>query len=768
MRPRTTKPTCSGSKPTATPVRSSRRDRRRTTGQCKARSRKTGCRRRRTPTQKDFNSDQERDENGRFGSGSGASKESDKARTASNAAGSSNKAADHQAASQAHYNAAVAHSDAHNAATAAGAPAAAKEHENAYHEHTKLQQEHEASRLRASQEEHASTERPTPTNGDEKKTLAKYDRGADKAARASAEAHATSLKGDKVDSMRAHTRATDAHSDLAQHTRLLAAGEKNPQLQAYMRERAKEHTNIARWHYDESRKSLEKALAGGLDKALVADVIKSLDAIAKNLAKDGDGGGDSAADGSPGANGNYGGGSDPAAQNQEGTPHRVHFQGMPVVIDRPKGFTQTGEDAEGTPWSRVYKNDYGYIEGTQGGDGEGLDVYLGANPNADAAHWVIQKKADGSFDEYKAMLGFNNQDDAKQAYLAHTPKRYYAGMATMPISMMKCLLGMAPAHVMKSMSAMVASLKAQLAEPSPCKKFARAWVAMRGLDDETTMGAAGACMAKAVVKAADAIDLGDAADMSTQLAKAQLSWLCNAWDTAAATITNGADLSKSMAVLGQTTEMFSRITVAVFAAAAANLPQRVLTFEDRWQIDATLGPGVPPPAPPHLGALGAPTPERPHMGALAMPVDLAKRLEKPQHGFKARIVEVKKAAPAPAAPGGAPPVELRYVSGIVLEPDTVDGQGDTYSAEEIRKSEWLWMERFQNIGLQHKALVNGSVNVVESYIAPVDMNVNGSQIKAGTWMLGVHVVDDALWAAIKNGQLTGFSIAGFAQREELS
>jgi hypothetical protein len=97
------------------------------------------------PTQKDFNSDQERDENGRFGSGSGASKESDKARTASNAAGVEQQGRRPSgAASQAHYNAAVAHSDAHNAATAAGAPAAAKEHENAYHEHTKLQQEHEA------------------------------------------------------------------------------------------------------------------------------------------------------------------------------------------------------------------------------------------------------------------------------------------------------------------------------------------------------------------------------------------------------------------------------------------------------------------------------------------------------------------------------------------------------------------------------------------------------------------------------------------------
>ena len=34
---------------------------------------------------------------------------------------------------------------------------------------------------------------------------------------------------------------------------------------------------------------------------------------------------------------------------------------------------------------------------------------------------------------------------------------------------------------------------------------------------------------------------------------------------------------------------------------------------------------------------------------------------------------------------GADPADERYVFGVVLEPETVDSQGDIYSEEEIRK-----------------------------------------------------------------------------------
>ncbi len=108
--------------------------------------------------------------------------------------------------------------------------------------------------------------------------------------------------------------------------------------------------------------------------------------------------------------------------------------------------------------------------------------------------------------------------------------------------------------------------------------------------------------------------------------------------------------------------------------------------------------------------------------------------------------------------------EQRYVLGVVLEPETVDAQADIYSADEVRKSAHIFMAQFRNAGLQHQTLVNDKVRIVESYLAPVDMELNGQVVKSGTWILGVIVDDDKIWADVKSGKITGFSIGGSAIR----
>ena len=125
----------------------------------------------------------------------------------------------------------------------------------------------------------------------------------------------------------------------------------------------------------------------------------------------------------------------------------VTFEGMKIRVDRPKGFIQEGTDKDGKSWKRVYRYDYGFIPKTKGGDGEGLDVFLGPDEDAaEDAHWVIQRKDDGSFDEYKVFLGFKNRKVAKKAYLAHIPERYYGGMLSMTVQMMRAMLGQEPAE----------------------------------------------------------------------------------------------------------------------------------------------------------------------------------------------------------------------------------------------------------------------------------------------------------------------------------
>ena len=111
-------------------------------------------------------------------------------------------------------------------------------------------------------------------------------------------------------------------------------------------------------------------------------------------------------------------------------------------------------------------------------------------------------------------------------------------------------------------------------------------------------------------------------------------------------------------------------------------------------------------------------------------------------------------------------LEERFVLGVVLEPETVDAQQDIYSADEVRAAAHRFMEEFQNIGLMHQGLINQQVKLLESYLAPVDFEVDGERVLKGTWLLALRIVDDELWGEVKSGGLTGLSIGGTARRED--
>lgn len=116
--------------------------------------------------------------------------------------------------------------------------------------------------------------------------------------------------------------------------------------------------------------------------------------------------------------------------------------------------------------------------------------------------------------------------------------------------------------------------------------------------------------------------------------------------------------------------------------------------------------------------------------------------------------------------------EERVVFGIVLEPDVVDLHGDTYDEETVKRAAHKFMEDFQNIKLQHQEFVNDEVKILESFVAPSDMEIDTPmgivKIKKNTWLMKVRILDDAIWNQVKSGELTGFSIGALAQVEELS
>lgn len=130
--------------------------------------------------------------------------------------------------------------------------------------------------------------------------------------------------------------------------------------------------------------------------------------------------------------------------NPDTVKKTVDFQGVRIKVDRPKGFIMLGTNSAGKTWSRKYKVDYGFIPQALGGDGDGLDVFIGPNKNSSKTFWAIQRKPDGEFDEYKVFLGFDNRDAATACYRDHIPKKLLAGMSSMSIEMMKAMLGKHP------------------------------------------------------------------------------------------------------------------------------------------------------------------------------------------------------------------------------------------------------------------------------------------------------------------------------------
>lgn len=110
--------------------------------------------------------------------------------------------------------------------------------------------------------------------------------------------------------------------------------------------------------------------------------------------------------------------------------------------------------------------------------------------------------------------------------------------------------------------------------------------------------------------------------------------------------------------------------------------------------------------------------------------------------------------------------EQRIVFGEVLVPEDRDLQGDIYSAEAIAEAAHKYLSEFRRgkLGEQHDRRLRDEVDLYESYVAPVDMTINGRRIKKGTWLMMWKIHSDRLWGKIKRREITGFSIGGSARK----
>lgn len=110
-------------------------------------------------------------------------------------------------------------------------------------------------------------------------------------------------------------------------------------------------------------------------------------------------------------------------------------------------------------------------------------------------------------------------------------------------------------------------------------------------------------------------------------------------------------------------------------------------------------------------------------------------------------------------------LDQRTVTGVVLQPEVIDGQGDIMSAEVIKKAAYRFLADYNKstqIGLMHKDFKQ-RFELVECYITPQDLKINGVEVPEGSWVITVRVLDKDVWDKVKKGELTGFSIGGKAR-----
>lgn len=110
------------------------------------------------------------------------------------------------------------------------------------------------------------------------------------------------------------------------------------------------------------------------------------------------------------------------AQKEAGNYKKGHLklQGLDIALENPKGSTRSGIDPDGKAWQSTMAHDYGYIKRTLGADGDHVDVFIGDKPDSETVYVVDQvDPKTGKFDEHKVMMGFADEQAAREGYLGN-------------------------------------------------------------------------------------------------------------------------------------------------------------------------------------------------------------------------------------------------------------------------------------------------------------------------------------------------------------
>ncbi len=108
----------------------------------------------------------------------------------------------------------------------------------------------------------------------------------------------------------------------------------------------------------------------------------------------------------------------------------------------------------------------------------------------------------------------------------------------------------------------------------------------------------------------------------------------------------------------------------------------------------------------------------------------------------------------------------RIVYGEVYAPGVPDADNEFMDAETIEKMAHQFMKdmNLRNIDVQHDNNLVENACVVESFIA----RKGDPDFIAGSWVVGVHVPDDATWNRIIKGEINGFSLEAMVYKQPMT
>lgn len=115
----------------------------------------------------------------------------------------------------------------------------------------------------------------------------------------------------------------------------------------------------------------------------------------------------------------------------------IPWMGLTIAIENEAGSVRSGTGPGGVRWETRMVFPYGYVKGTEGVDGDEVDIIIGPQLETAPMVYIVHQRRAGDwakYDEDKSLAGFMSEDEARAAFLAnYDDPRFLGPITAMPV-----------------------------------------------------------------------------------------------------------------------------------------------------------------------------------------------------------------------------------------------------------------------------------------------------------------------------------------------